>query len=443
VFLAAVACVAGFQLLPGPAAGPKDQDDLHTAPPTDETWLGDFRGYALQMHNVEPDHPYKQYIDEIAEADANTVMLVVKGFQENADSTSIFIDLRRTPSDRRIGEVIDHAHEKGLRVVLMPILLLDNARSKEWRGKIGQSGWSEQKWDDWWARYREFILHYAKLARAHDVELYIVGSELVSTEHKTDRWRELIASVRAEYGGLLSYSANWDHYDVAEFWDDLDAIGITSYYDLSGGREPTLETLMEAWKPIMQKILAWQTTVGKPILFTEVGWPNQETCAQYPWNYYAAPNKPDVEAQSNCFESFFRTWGHRPEVAGVLVWEWRSFPGQSIGPKDTSYVPCGKPALNVIRKYYAAAESRALTTEPATLPAAEDELVQPKEREPAATDATEYDIHGDGNEAPGEADVSGREALQDIYTNGDAIFAGPTSLSADRSTLPADEHTDR
>ena len=39
-------------------------------------------------------------------------------------------------------------------------------------------------------------------------------------------------------------------------------------------------------------------------------------------------------------------------VAGFIVWEWRSYPGQKIGPKDPSYVPCGKKAMGVIRKYF-------------------------------------------------------------------------------------------
>jgi hypothetical protein len=147
-------------------------------------------------------------------------------------------------------------------------------------------------------------------------------------------------------------------------------IGMTTYYDLTAGRSPSLPTLMEAWKPIQQKILTWQKKIGKPILFTEVGWPNQITCAQYPWDYYRSPDKPDPQAQANCFDAFFRTWSGRPEVAGVVVWEWRSFPGQKTGPEDTSYVPCDKPAMEIIAEYLAAKPGKYLAASlPASAPA--------------------------------------------------------------------------
>jgi hypothetical protein len=165
----------------------------------------------------------------------------------------------------------------------------------------------------------------------------------------------------------LSYSANWDHYRPITWWQDLDIIGMTTYYDLTGGKKPTVELLKESWRPLKEKILKWKGAnyPNHPILFTEVGWPNQATCAQYPWDYYRAMDKPDPEAQANCFEAFFAAWTDEPSVAGYLVWEWRNHPGHEIGPKDPSYVPCGKPAQKVIESHYRAATTRKATTGPA------------------------------------------------------------------------------
>jgi len=149
---------------------------------------------------------------------------------------------------------------------------------------------------------------------------------------------------------------------------------MTTYYDLTSGSQPSVERLMKSWKPLRQDILGWQKTIGRPIMFTEVGWPNQVTCAQYPWDYTRSPDKPDPNAQANCFEAFFGTWIREPSIAGFLVWEWRNYPGQVVDPtKDTGYVPCGKPAMAVIEKYYrmpdpstrpAAATSTAAATRP-------------------------------------------------------------------------------
>jgi len=344
VFVTLVAGAAAISLL---RANGKPPVKAIGAPPLKPSAAGEFRGISLQLHNGREDHPYETYIDQIAATGANTISIVVTGYQENGASTCIFIDIRKTPSDRRLKELIAHARKKGLRVTLMPIVLLEKGREGEWRGKIAPTSW-----DDWWADYKDFILRYAKIAGQTNAEVFIIGSELVSTEKYADRWRGLIADVRGVYKGRLCYSANWDHYRPIEWWDALDIVGMTTYYDLTGGATPTVERLLEAWKPIKKDILEWQVKINRPIMFTEVGWPNQKTAAQYPWDYYRDPDSPDPQAQANCFEAFFRTWISEKAVAGFLVWEWQNDPGQKTGPEDPSYVPVGKPAMKIIRKYY-------------------------------------------------------------------------------------------
>jgi hypothetical protein len=258
--------------------------------------------------------------------------------------------MRKTPQDARLVSIIEHAHRRGLRVVLMPIVLLENPREGEWRGKIAPTNWA-----DWWEDYESYVMHYAWLAESAGAEVFMVGSELVSTESDTERWRDLIARVRKGYHGRVGYSANWDHYKQVAFWDLLDIVGMTTYHDLGDGENLTVEDLVKRWAPIKKEIMEWQKGLGRRIVFTEVGWPNQVTCAKYPWDYYRSMDKPDPQAQANCFEAFFQTWAQDLAVAGYLIWEWRSYPGQETDPqKDTSYVPCGKPAMDVICRYFRA-----------------------------------------------------------------------------------------
>ena len=357
IFAAVLLAVMAFNTFSG------GQDHTPATGPAGQRASGDFLcGISLQLHSGNDEHPFETYIDEIADAGANTVCLVVAAYQENCASSSLFVDARKTPSDRRLTQLIDHAHERGLRVVLMPIVLLDNPLAGEWRGKIAPTSW-----DDWWEDYTDYLVHYARLAEKTGVDVLMIGSELLSTERSTDRWEKLIGTIRYDYHGLLSYSTNWDHYQAPKFWEHLDLIGMTTYYDLTGGKAPALERLLAAWEPIRRDIHAWQAKIGRPIMFTEVGWPNLTTCAQYPWNYTLTEKGPDPAAQANCFEAFFRTWIDDPIVAGIMVWEWRNYPGQPTGPTDTSYVPCGKLALEVISRYYRAAQLA--TTRPATQPA--------------------------------------------------------------------------
>lgn len=345
LFAVVVLAALWFRTLPGRAQAPKTQNAWTPAQPSK---AGEFRGISIQLDSGRADHPYETFLSEIAQTGANTVNLVVHGFQEDVKSASIFIDHRKVPSDLHLLRLIKYAHAKKLRVMLMPIVLLARRHGNDWRGKI-----APDHWDAWWKDYTEFVLHYARLAKQGRVELFSVGSELISTETQTAQWKSLIAKVRYVYPGRLTYSANWDHYEVPKFWDDLDIIGMTSYFTLGQGTKPTLDEMLAAWGKIKPKILRWQKTVQRPILFTEVGWPNQVTAAEFPWNYYASPDKPDPEQQADCFTSFFRTWSREKVVSGFLIWEWRNYPHMPLHSiTDTSYRPMGKPAMRVVQKYF-------------------------------------------------------------------------------------------
>jgi hypothetical protein len=231
-----------------------------------------YYGMSWQIHHSA--HAVEEgrlLLKQIAELGADTVLISNPGYQEHAASESFKVDKAVTPSKEQWREIFQMAHQNGLRVMLMPIILLSNPRGTEWRGVI-----NPPSWDDWFEQYTKFIVYFAQIAAENHVEVLSVGSELVSTERYTDRWRKVIAEVRKVYPGKLTYSANWDHYKVVEYWDQLDLIGMTSYYKLSSSPNPTLKTLMDEWAPIKRGILHWQKQIGKPLLFTEVGWCSQE-----------------------------------------------------------------------------------------------------------------------------------------------------------------------
>jgi len=320
-------------------------------PATRPSRAGEYRGITLQLHASDPKVPFEKFVEEIARTGANTICLSVAAYQENASSSSLFIESRKAPTRERTVQLIQLARERGLRVVVMPIVLLENARGGEWRGLIVPPDPNR-----WWEDYENYILHYARIAQEGGAEVLMVGSELVQLEKETTRWRALIGKARKAFAGKLSYSANWDHYEGIEWWRDLDLVGMTVYYDLVGDKEPSLDVLLAAWRPIRKDVLAWRSKINMPILFTEVGWPSQEGCAKAPWNYVAS-RKADVNTQDLCFQAFFRTWAGGPGVAGVLIWEWRNQEYQTGGPEDVSYIPIGKPAMATIQRYFQAPDA--------------------------------------------------------------------------------------
>ena len=118
--------------------------------------------------------------------------------------------------------------------------------------------------------------------------------------------------------------------------------------------------------PVKRDIAAWQRKVGKPIFFTEVGWPSQDGCSTYPWNYYHNPDKPDMLEQQRCMDSFLQTFGHEPWVGGVLIWKWRDHPQAVGGPEDSNYTPYRKPVMQTIGKFFASPHAQAVTQPAAT-----------------------------------------------------------------------------
>ncbi|MBH23484.1 MAG: hypothetical protein CMH57_03265 [Myxococcales bacterium] len=285
---------------------------------------------------------YEQLLDEIREVGATDVSLVVRWSQRDVQATAIAPLEGVTSGDDVLTEVIALARARGLRVFLMPILHLGSRRRGQWRGTL-------KPVDEvaWWASYEAFILHYARIAAAQEVELFAVGSELVSMERQAERWEALIREVRGVYGGELTYSANWDHFEPVPFWDHLDVVGVTAYHELSQEPDPDEQALVAGWRPFERRLKRWAAAQDRRYIFTEVGFPSHSQGAARPWDY-TPRGEPDAALQLRCYRSMFRVWNADPRLTGVFIWNWFGVGGAS----DRGYTPRGKPAEQVIRRWY-------------------------------------------------------------------------------------------
>ena len=299
----------------------------------------------MQLQRMDWLDKYEKSIDEIAEIGADTVQFVVDPRQENGKSERIYLDLRMTPTPEQLGRLIKHAKDKGLRVTLMPIVLLDNPQGDEWRGKIHPASWSE-----WFDSYRNVMQHFAWIAEANHVDLLVVGSELVTTEtpDHLDEWTRTIQMIRSTFHGKLTYSSNWDHYRSVLFWDQLDLIGMNSYWKLGKDRNATVSEIEENWRDIQVDLFKFQSEVKKPIMFLEIGWFSQANVAYEPWDYTKEEEPLDLDLQKRLYEGFFNVWWGEPRLGGFSVWEW---PPDHSGTEDRGYTPHGKPAEKVLREY--------------------------------------------------------------------------------------------
>ena len=301
------------------------------------------RGISLGTYFTNQTYDYDRFLKDIARTGASHVGLIFPWYQLNVRSSRIERHKKRTVSDARLIRTIRQARARGLQVFLLPIVRLKKRGPDDWRGVI-----KPKNLDAWWTNYRNYILHYARLSREHGVEVLSVGSELVSMEGYRKRWTQLIQAVRAIFPGRLIYSANWDHYEPVTYWDKLDYIGISSYYELSKKKVVPLKTLADAWEKVRLKVEKWKKKYPKqPLVFTEVGYYSQIGTHIYPWDY-TRTKALSLEAQRLTYTAFINTWRRSKVLKGLYFWNWF---GRG-GPKDKGYTPRGKPAECVLRQWY-------------------------------------------------------------------------------------------
>ncbi len=309
-----------------------------------------------------PGRPTEEAFDRLAELNVNWISQTPFGWQRGADAPEVILVTSGRvwwgESDEGLVETARRARLRGIRTVLKPHIWIRDRGNGQWRGTIDFPTGAE--WGQWWASYRRFILHYAELAEASGMEALCIGTELRSTVlNRPGEWRRLIADVRAVYRGELTYSANWyREFEEVPFWDALDYIGIQVYFPLadSTGGAVTLASLKAAWAPYVERIEAVQQRVGKPVLFTEVGYRSTADTAAEPWVWRSrAPM--DFELQATCYEAMFQVFWNRPWFAGAHIWKWfpegsRRFGGRRARRRERGFTPQRKPAEEVLARWY-------------------------------------------------------------------------------------------
>lgn len=327
-----------------PVEAPTAPYDPSQLEPTRRDWIRAHppQGVALGLYSMDPHFDYGPWLDEIAALGATWVELIVNHYQKRVDSSHVAIGDPRTAPWHQVARTVEQAHARGLRVHLMPILLIRDAGPLDWRGTIDPADL-----DRWHRSYRAWIVRTARDADRIGVEALCVGSELNSRQGDRDEWLRTIAGVREIYRGAITYSANWDSYDSVPFASALDAIGATTYHPVASDTSPSVEALIARWLPLRNAITAWQRSIDVPLIFTEVGYPSIDGAAMHPWDY-TADGAIDLGEQRDCLAAFTSVWQDVPELTGLFFFHWW---GEG-GPEDRSYTTRGKPALEVVEEWF-------------------------------------------------------------------------------------------
>ena len=328
-----------------PAPGPAATRRVEPPPP--------LLGFAINAHHISDLPLYLESVDRIAGIGANGLLLVTPMFQERVDSNEIRFLPQRCPTDEQLIAILRRASAHGLRTTLLPIVLIELPGEKDWRGVIRPTDL-----EAWWESYDRFIDRFLDIAIAADVDVFSVGSELNSTEADIDRWKGIIDRVRGRFEGDVTYTANWDRYDLVTFWGLVDFISVSAYFELSReDPDAPAEKLARAWGKERRRLLGFGRRHRRGIVLMEVGYPSLPGAAAYPWNYVAADGvRADHDAQARCYRAFFEAWSETiersPDLAlGFHCYYWDPYhKGEAT---DTGYGVQGKPALEIIRRAFA------------------------------------------------------------------------------------------
>jgi membrane dipeptidase len=285
-------------------------------------------------------------LDELRRAGVEWVALTPAWYQATRAAMQIASHPERTPSDESLESAIALARERGMRVFLKPQVDLIGPG---WRGEIAFD--AERDWAAWFASYRAFLAHYAALAERTGVSLLCVGVELDATRHREADWRAAVRAARERFAGPLVYAANFGRERDIDWWDALDYAGVDAYFPVAGRAGPTLAEALARWEEHAAGLRDWAARIRRPVLFTEIGYRSLAGAGAEPWEWERS-GAPSPEEQAVLYRAALSALWDEPWLQGFYWWQWGTLP-PAAPREDTHYTPQGKPALEVLREFYA------------------------------------------------------------------------------------------
>ncbi len=333
-------------------------------------------------------------LGKLADTGNQWVCIAFAGRMKTYDTPSIQFaaDEPRMITDDELRRAIHLTREHGMRVILKPMVICDDDTWRAWikfyrpvtdderaRGITGTiDPWQgmpqrldgmvpdEEKWAQWWDDFSAFLLHYAAIAEDEHVPLLCLGCEMNSTERLEQRWRELIERIRGVYSGQLTYDVNHGREDQVAWWDAVDLVSVSAYYQVPPPAGETIEQAAEQTTPLSQIVAALEPSkdhlaklsarTGKPILFIETGVTNVRGCARYPWAHPVEhlDSPLDQQEQVNYYQGMFEVFWDEPWFMGFCWWDWPArLYDRADAAQDRGFCVYGKEAEQTVRQWYA------------------------------------------------------------------------------------------
>jgi len=303
------------------------------------------RGFnALQHKNTAWDNPVaRRSVNKLAVMGSNAVVFIPFLEQDAADA----VEIRKSDAvtEKQLAAAIGYAHDVGLKVIIKPQILIPGS----WAGAIKHA--DPVGWQSWFDSYSKQIVACARFAAKHDVDGFVVGTELARASLHVD-WPALIAQVREILPRpvQLTYAAhNTEGLKAFKYWKDLDAASLTLYPSLgsSGDKEDMqvhIEQAVEELREVAEKI-------ERPLWVMEIGMPSAAGAFEKPWEWHTLKQaKVDLTLQRDALDLWLKALD-QPWINALFIWAWFS-DIKAGGINDTDYTPQNKPAEYIVRRYW-------------------------------------------------------------------------------------------
>lgn len=271
-----------------------------------------------------------------------------------------------------LGQQIAAAQQHGLKVVLYPQLRTETGIIDWWANTPYDEGW----WKVWFEQYQNFLLNFANVSQAYQVDGFVMGGEWISPalpvndppDFAREQWLQTISQVEDVYDGELiwqRYYAN-DLSGAPGFIDRFDIVYLEWGAALGSFYGASLEEVRGTAAALLNKdVKPFKENIGKPVVIT-LAFPSAQggvtnciyetttTDRCIPFELFSPlyPDKADVpldlNGQALVYNAVLAEINKREWIDGVISQGY--YPPVRLEDKSVSVH--GKPAQEVLTHWY-------------------------------------------------------------------------------------------
>ena len=321
--------------------------------------------------------PWQSYmnigIQKIQELGSNWVILTPTWRYTRNNPPVLEIVPGKDPLWMDLNQTVNLSQHQNLKIALFPQTIYDPDPSLWWQSAKKDSGW----WQNWFERYRTFILHHADFASQNNLSALIIGGPDVLPAlpgglldngspsnvpgDVDEKWRQLLRDIRTRFGGKLAWAMGYPNgfKQIPGFLSDLDFVYILWSAPLTTVSNPNMTDLANEFGRLLDTdILPFQASIDKPITIA-IDYPSIDGAGMgcinagnlcLPFNVFDQPfiDIPgvniDLAEQTDIYNASLSAINQRPWITGIIS---RGFyPPAAVQDKSSSIH--GKPASDVL-----------------------------------------------------------------------------------------------